>query len=136
MRTATVSANAQSVLFALGTRVTEPKGTVLFRKGEPSFGVFLVAKGRVGLRLEGKQGKSTWNRIATKGSIVGVPATLAGTRYSLTAVTLEQSEVAFINRTALVERIKNDPGLGLELICILGDEVVQTRTILAATPSI
>jgi CRP-like cAMP-binding protein len=134
MRTITVSANTQSELLALGARVTAPKGTVLFRRGEPSFGVFLVAKGRVGLRLEEKQGKSSWNRTASKGSIVGLPATLAATCYSLTAVTLEQSEVAFINRTVLVEQIKFDPSLGLELICVLGDEVLQTRTILASTP--
>jgi CRP/FNR family transcriptional regulator, polysaccharide utilization system transcription regulator len=134
MRTITVSANTQSELLALGARVTAPKGTVLFRRGEPSFGVFLVAKGRVGLRLDEKQGKSSWNRTASKGSIVGLPATLAATCYSLTAVTLEQAELAFIDRTVLVERIKSDPSLGLELICILGDEVIQMRTIMASTP--
>jgi CRP-like cAMP-binding protein len=60
---------------------------------------------------------------------------MAGGRYSLTAVTLKESELAFIDRQALLDHIKDDPGLGLELVRALGEEVLHMRTILAPAPS-
>ena len=124
---ALVSGTAQSHLLAIARRVTKSKGAVLFRNGEPAFGVFLVRKGSVGLRLEAEEGNALWDRTATRDSIIGLPSTLAGGSYSLTAVALEESELAFIERQALIELIKSDPGLGLELMHVLGDEVLQAR---------
>jgi CRP-like cAMP-binding protein len=53
----------------------------------------------------------------------------------LTAVTLEESELAFVERLALIELVKGDPSIGLELMCALGEEVLQMRAILASTPA-
>ena len=53
---ALVSGTAQSHLLAMAQRVTKSKDAVLFRSGEPAFGVFLVRKGSVGLRLEARRG--------------------------------------------------------------------------------
>ena len=119
---------------AKARRVTEPKGAVLFRRGESAFGVFWVRKGSIGLRLDAEDGKALWDRTATVDSIVGLPGTLAGGRYSLTAVALEESELAFIDRQALIELIQGDPGLGLELMRALADEVLQIRARLASAP--
>ena len=124
---ALVSGAAQSHLLPVARRVTKSKGAVLFRGGEPAFGVFLVRKGSVGLRLEAEGGNTLWDRIVTRDSIIGLPGTLAGGSYSLTAVTLEESELAFIDRQTLIELIKSDPSLGLELMHVLGNEVLQAR---------
>ena len=114
----------------------EPKGAVLFRRDEPAFGIFLVRKGSVSLRLESaEEGKPILDRTASEDSIVGLPGTLSGGRYSLTAVTLEESELAFIDRLALIELIKDDPLLGLELMRALGEEVLQMRTTLISAPT-
>jgi CRP-like cAMP-binding protein len=134
MRVAAVSQTAQSQLLAKARRVTEPRGAVLFRRGEPAFGVFWVRKGSIGLRLDAEDGQSLWDRTATADSIVGLPGTLAGGHYSLTAVALEESELAFIDRQALIELIQDDPGLGLELMRALADEVLQIRARLASAP--
>jgi CRP-like cAMP-binding protein len=112
--------------------VQEPKGAVLFRRDEPAFGIFLVQKGRISLRLESDDGKPILNRTLTQDSIVGLPSTLSGGRYSLTAVTLEESELAFVDRQALIELIRGEPSLGLELMRALGEEVLQMRATLAS----
>lgn len=135
MRAPTVSISTQSELLVLGNKVTKPKGTVLFRRGEPAFGVFLITKGRVGLRLGDQEEECSWNRVAGKGSIVGLPASLAAGCYSLTAVTLGESELAFLDRTTLVDLIQTNSSLSLELICLLGDEVLQTRSKLKSASS-
>ncbi len=115
--------------------MTEPKGAVLFRMGEPAFGIFLLRKGSLSLRLESGEGKVLVDRTVTPDSIVGLPSTLSGGRYSLTAVTLEESDLALVDRLALIELVTSDPGIGLELMRALGEEVLQMRAILAATPT-
>jgi len=89
-----------------------------------------VRKGRISLRLETEKGKVLWHRIVTRDSIVGLPGTLAGGRYSLTAVTLQKSELAFVSSHALIDLVKRDPGTGMELVRALGDEVLQMRDVL------
>jgi CRP-like cAMP-binding protein len=135
MRVAPVSKTVQSHLLAAARPVTEPKGAVLFRRDEPAFGVYLVRKGSVSLRLEAGEGRAILVRKATRDSIIGLPSTLSGGRYSLTAVTLEKSELALIERSALLELIKRDPSLGLELLRALGEEVTQMRAVLASQPA-
>jgi len=135
MRVAPVSQTTQSHLLAKARGVTEPKGAVLFRRGEPAFGIFLLRKGSLSLRLESGEGKVLVDRTATPDSIIGLPSTLSGGRYSLTAVTLEESDLALVDRAALIELLKSDPSIGLELMRALGDEVLQMRAILASTPT-
>lgn len=132
MRVAPVSQKVQSQLLVPAVRTTEPKGAVLFRRDEPAFGVFLVLKGSVSLRLESTGGKAILDRTVTPDSIIGLPAALSGGRYSLTAVTLEESELGFLNLQSLFELIKGDPSIGLELMHALGDEVLQMRDILVS----
>ena len=115
--------------------MTEPKGAVLFRRNEPAFGIFLVRTGSVSLRLESGEGKSTLDRTAEAGSIVGLPGTLTGGRYSLTAVTLEESDLGFVDRDSLIGLIQSDPAVGLEIMRALGEEVLQMRAILASDPT-
>lgn len=129
------SQTVQSALLAKANLRTEPKGTVLFQQGDPSFGVFLLRKGSVGLQLEAKQGKAILDRTVTPGAVVGLPATLSGGHYSLTASTLEKSELAFVDSRALLELMGSNPSIGMEVVHALGEEVVQTREILAATPN-
>jgi CRP-like cAMP-binding protein len=132
MRVAPVSETVRAKLLTVAVVTTEPKGAVLFRRGEPAFGIFLIRKGNISLRLEGEDGRILIDRTAGADSVIGLPATLSGTRYSLSAVTLEESEVAHLNNQVLFDLIRSDSSVGMELMRALGDEVVQMRTILAS----
>jgi CRP-like cAMP-binding protein len=129
-----LSQTAQSALLAKATLRREPKGAVLFRRGEPSLGVFVVRTGSISLRLESKKGEAMLDRTVTRDGIVGLPATLSGARYSLTALTLEESELAFVERETLLELVKSSPGIGFEILHALGEEVVEMREVLASIP--
>lgn len=104
----------------------------MFRRGEPSHGVFLVRKGSISLRLESKKGEAILDRTVTCDGIVGLPATLSGGRYSLTAVTREDSELAFVERETLLALAASNPSIGFEILHALGEEVVQMREVLAS----
>ena len=132
--TSALSQTAQSALLAKSTLRKEPKGAILFRRGEPSLGTFLVRKGSIRLRLESKEGEAILDRTVTRDALVGLPATLAGGRYSLTAITLEDSELAFIEREALLELVGKNPDIGFEMMHVLGEEIVRMREALTSIP--
>jgi CRP-like cAMP-binding protein len=134
MRVAPVSESVQSRLLSVSRRITEPIGAVLFRRNKPAFGIFLICKGSVRLWLEGEHGELVWERTATSDSILGLPGTLSGNRYSLTAVVLEKSDLAFVDRSALLEVIQKDTSVGLELMRALGEEIVQMRAVYGMRP--
>jgi CRP/FNR family transcriptional regulator, polysaccharide utilization system transcription regulator len=116
--------------------MSEPKGTILFHRNDPASGIFLICKGRVALKLEvGQHGVAVLNRTVARDSILGLPGTLSNGKYSLTAVAIEDSEVAFVDRASLLELIKTDnSGVGLELIRLLGEEVLRIRDVIASSP--
>jgi CRP-like cAMP-binding protein len=108
----------------------EPAGVVLFRRDQPAFGLFLVRTGSVSLRLDGAGTKVIIDRTAGPGSIVGLPATLSQSRYSLTAVTLKKCHLAFIERETLLATLRKNTELCLELLGALGEEVISMREVL------
>jgi CRP-like cAMP-binding protein len=93
-----------------------------------------VRKGSISLRLESGEGTAILDRTVTRDAIVGLPGTFSGGRYSLTASTLEESELAFLERQALLELVSSNPDIGLEVVRALGEEVVHMRDVLASTP--
>ncbi|HET7209756.1 MAG TPA: cyclic nucleotide-binding domain-containing protein [Terriglobales bacterium] len=131
-----VSASIRSKLLSVARVLSQPKGTVLFHRNDPASGVFLICKGRVTLDLEvGQHGVALLNRTVAPDSILGLPGTLAQGKYSLTAIAIEDSEVAFVDRASLLELIRTDSnGVGFEIIRLLGEEVVRIRELLASAP--
>ena len=132
MRMASLSPTVRSQLLSVAPRVIEPKGAVLFRRDEPAFGIFLICKGSVSLRLEVENG-SGWDRTAMRDSVVGLAGTLSGNRYSLTALVSEESELAFLGRSVLLNLIKSDPKVGLGLMQALAEEIMQARAEFVST---
>jgi CRP/FNR family transcriptional regulator len=136
MKVASICPKAMSQLSAKALLITEPKGAVLFRRGEPPFGIFLLRRGSISLRLEDDEGNVFVNRTVTPESILGLPACLSESRYSLTAQTLEEADLAFVARNTLTELIKEEPRIGLELLKALGDEIVDMRQHMLTAPSV
>lgn len=136
MNTTAVSPSVRSKLLTVAHRIREPKGSVLFHRNDPASGAFLICKGRVALKLDvGQHAVAVLNRTVARDSILGLPGVLSNGQYTLTAVAVEDSEVAFVDRAALLELIRTDSnGVGLEIIRLLGEEVVRMREVLASQP--
>ena len=65
-------------------RVRMPRPTVLFRRGELAFGMFLILRGTVSLDF-GVESVAGLASVYGPGALIGLPATLAGRNYSRTA---------------------------------------------------
>jgi len=113
-------------LLLLGTIVFKRKGTILFSRGDACTGVFLVRGGKVLLALD-RINTAFPPRTLGAGCVIGLPAAVGGSPYSLTATVVEDAELTFVPRQALVDCLKQNPSLCFEVMDILSREISGTR---------
>jgi CRP-like cAMP-binding protein len=109
------------------TIVFKPKGTILFRRGDDVSGAYLIRSGRVNLALD-YDSPAYPPRILGPGAILGLPATVSGNPYSLTAKVIEDSELAFVSRSAVLECLQDNPLLCFQVMDILSGEITDIRS--------
>ena len=85
-------------LDAISSPATYPEDAVLFVEGQEPRGVYILCTGRVKLSGGSAGGKSLIFRIAEAGEIIGLPGTISGKPYELSAEALEPTQVNFIPR--------------------------------------
>lgn len=109
------------------TIVFKPKGTILFRRGDDPSGVFLIHSGRVSLGLDCETSLYP-ARILGPGAIAGLPATVSGNPYSLTAKVIDDSELAFVPRAAVLACLQDSPLLCFQVMDMLSGEISDIRS--------
>jgi len=122
-----VSAAMREKILQAATIVNKPRGSVLFRRGDAVAGLYLIRSGRVSLAMDAVN-RAFPPRILGAGSVVGLPATVAGSPYSLTAEVIEDAELAFVPRQAVVDCLKQNSQLCFEVMDILSSEITGTRS--------
>jgi CRP/FNR family transcriptional regulator, cyclic AMP receptor protein len=86
-------------LSAITSASSYPKGATLFVEGQTGRGVFILCNGRVKLSTSSVDGKTLIVRIAEPGEVLGLPATVTGKPYELTADVVEPTQANFVSRT-------------------------------------
>jgi CRP-like cAMP-binding protein len=122
----TAPPNLHTALEERCEKVRKPRSTVLFRRGEAPFGMFLVLSGTVSLDF-GVDGSNALNSFYGPGALVGLPATLTGRNYSMTATVTDDAELGFVTRPALESLLRNQPELCQQLLTILSAKMAQTK---------
>jgi CRP/FNR family transcriptional regulator, cyclic AMP receptor protein len=89
-----------------------PPESVLFREGQPSRGIFVVARGLVKLSVSSR-GKTLILRMVGPGEVLGISASLSSGEYETTAETLEACEVSFIRRSDVLRLMQKHNELAL-----------------------
>jgi CRP-like cAMP-binding protein len=120
------SPELQAELERMAVIVFKPKGTILFRRGDDVAGLFLIRSGRVSLGLDCETSVYP-TRILGPGAIAGLPATVSGNPYSLTAEVVDDSELAFVPRDAVLECLHSDPILCFQAMEMLSGEISGIR---------
>ncbi len=82
---------------ALGVNSRIESGVRLFEEETPISGVFVLCTGKVKLSSTSRQGKTLILKIAVPGDVLGLGAVLSGSRYEVTADTIEPTEVKRIS---------------------------------------
>lgn len=127
-----VSPELQQEFLRRANGAWKTKGDILFRHGDAVIGLYLIRSGKVRLVLDGVN-PAFPPRILGPGSVVGLPATIAGSPYSLTAEVIEDAELAFVPREEVVDCLKQNPLLCFEVMNMLSGEISGTRLALKQT---
>lgn len=114
------------------SKVILRKGTVLFHRGNPLSGVFVIRKGAVTLSLE-RPSAIYPPRTIGPGEIAGLPATFTG-HYSLSAQVTEDAELGFVPGPKVTEIFELSPRLCMIAMRIMSEEIAQIRNALRETP--
>ena len=116
-----LSARALEGLDAISSSATYPKSAVLFVEGQDPRGVFVICNGRVKLSASSADGKSLILRIADPGEVVGLPGTISGKPYELTAEALEPTQANFIPRNPFLKFLREHGEAALRVAELLTD---------------
>jgi CRP-like cAMP-binding protein len=121
-----VSAQLKAELERVAVPVAYPAGSIVFRRGDPVSGLFLVRSGKVILVLDPDRTLYPTRTLAP-GCIAGLPATLSGAAYSLTATAYEDAELGFVSRDDFLKVMRTNPDLCLQTMNLLGQEIGYIR---------
>lgn len=108
-------------LEAISSSATYPKGAILFVEGQEPRGVFVICNGRVKLSASSADGKSLILRIADPGEVVGLPGTISGKPYEVTAEALEPIQANFIPRDVFLKFLREHGEVAVRVAEILSD---------------
>jgi CRP-like cAMP-binding protein len=114
-------------LESTGRRHELPSAHVLFGEDGETAGAFLVLKGKV---VMGIRNLPELDRVFSAGSLLGLPATFTGRPYSLTAVTVVQSDIVHLPREEFLQLMRERPDLCREATDMLGREVTFIQSAL------
>jgi CRP/FNR family transcriptional regulator, cyclic AMP receptor protein len=112
-------------------RSRKRRSTVLFRRGEKAFGVFLVLRGMVSLDF-GVDAATALASVCGPGALLGLPATLTRTHYNMTATVTEDAELGFLPPQELVSLLRQQPELRQHLLTMLSAKVAHSEQVTKA----
>ena len=107
-------------------KLHEPKSTILFKRGEKVFGMFLILSGIVSLEFETD---SVPSRLYGPGTLIGLPATLTKRNYSMTASVMEDAQLGFLSPEVLDSLVRKNPDLSHELLTLLSDRILEIQRV-------
>ncbi len=112
--------------------IAYPKGAILFMEGHAASGIFAICNGRVKLSSSSREGRQIILKISEAGEVLGLPATLSGRPYEVTAEVSEPAQVNFIPRAAFLRFLRTNPEALMQVAQLLTDghyadhEVIQS----------
>lgn len=128
-----LSGPALETLASITSPASYPKGATLYVEGQAPRGVFVLCSGRVKLSTSSAGGRTVILRIAESGDVLGMPATLNGKPYELTADVLEPTQANFIPRQDFLNFLRDHGEAALRVAQQLGEiyhsAVSEMRTI-------
>ena len=99
----------------------------LFYQGDDPVGVYIVHGGTVSIAMRTRDGDAVLDMNAEPGSLLGLPAVVSNSRYSLSAKAKGGAEVSFVPRDEFSKMMLTEPGLAVLILKVLAAEVRTAR---------
>ena len=95
------------------------KGQVIYQEGNQALGLYWVHQGRIKLTKAGGDNKEQIVHLLREGDVLGYRALLAGTRYTSSAVALENSVICFLPRPDFLRLVQTNTQFATALMQLL-----------------
>ena len=95
------------------------KGQTIFEEGIPASGIFIVGSGKVKVVKTSTDGKEQILHVFGSGEPVGEAAAFAGSSFPASCVAVTKTEICRVSRNDLLNMIKAQPQLALDLLAVL-----------------
>ena len=111
-----LSRDARAALAAYGAKATWPAGFVIYQRGSPADGVFVVLSGRVVLRSRVKAGRGFVPCVATDGETFGAEGLEGSGRYATDARADEPAETLHLSGAQFRALLREQPAIAQALV--------------------
>ncbi len=110
-----LSPSVVSLFHQHGTNIKVDKDRPIFKEGEQSSDIFLIISGSVSINKDTESGKLMTLRIVGATNCIGETAVFSDNAvHSFSAITMEQTQLAVLNRKRFEELLINSTGLMVE----------------------
>jgi CRP/FNR family transcriptional regulator, cyclic AMP receptor protein len=124
---------AVQTLATITSPAAYPKGATLFVEGQSPRGVFILCNGKAKLSTSSADGRTLILRISGPGEVLGLPATVTGKPYELTAEIIESAQANFISKEHFLPFLREHGEAALHVAQQLGEiyhsAISEMRTI-------
>lgn len=104
------------------------KQEIVFLKGDPGFGLYLIRGGRVKICALDSQGAELVFTFLSKGDLLGDMAILDGKSRSATAIAVEDTDTLFLDRNEFLEFLRESPQACVSIIAMLCQRLRRLST--------
>jgi CRP-like cAMP-binding protein len=120
----------RELLCTLGERsvaVACERERVLFRQGDVPAQLFILHRGEATLTMHAPDGDLVFSVPAAEGSLLGLPGLVGNQPYTLTATAHAGAEVSSVARDAVMDLMRTDPAVSLNVLKVLAAEMRSAR---------
>ena len=107
------------------TEVDAPRETLVFRRGGLCAGLHAVIVGQVKLSVDTRRGDEKVMELAGPGMCIGEAAMFLGKPHIMTAETLTDCKLLYVEKDAILDEIRRDPQFAQRVIEILSQRLYQ-----------
>jgi CRP/FNR family transcriptional regulator len=105
------------------TTNTLKRGQILFYEGNPTFGVYCIANGKLKLSRASEGGRETIIRIVGPGDFVGIQTLLKGGLNEVTATAIEETSVCLIDQSHIQDLLTHNNACAMEVLTHLSHDL-------------
>ncbi len=117
----------------LAVRRSYPKGTAVFRQGDPGDALYAVIAGQVRVSCQDETGREVFLNIMESGDVFGEIAAIDGAARTATAVAMTDTSMFLVPRADLLALLERDPKLSLHLLRVFCQRLRWTSDLIEET---
>jgi CRP-like cAMP-binding protein len=103
------------------------KGQLIYQEGNQALGLYCVHQGKIKIAKAGGDNKEQIVHLCREGDVLGYRALLAGTRYSSSAVALEDCVVCFVPRPDFLRLVQANVQFSTAMMQLLARSLGQAE---------